>query len=277
VECWQLEGRNKTERAAALAAGVQALLHSGRLVCDKDSRQLRAIRCRDIAILCRTHSNLAAMAAALATARLPIRYQRPGLLATPEGCLAMACLRRLIDPADTLASAEIISLTECSEPEQWLSERLAWLADPEAIPQRWREDRSDGPLAALAAARARLRFLTPVETLRLALDAGEVAQSVHRWGPTPQRSQHRLNNLAALLAHAGDYLEQCRAQREPATATGLVLWLQALADAEEDNQASGGDEDAIQLVTHHGAKGLEWPLVIAMDLASSPEDRACGA
>ena len=276
VECWQLEGRNKPERAAALAAGVQALLQSGRLVCDKDSRQLRAIRCRDIAILCRSHSNLAAMAAALATARLPIRYQRPGLLATPEGCLAMACLRRLIDPADTLASAEIISLTECSNPEQWLSERLAWLADPAAMPQRWREDRADGPLAALAAARARLRFLTPVETLRLALDAGEVAQSVSRWGPTGQRSQHRRNNLAALLAHAADYLEQCRAQREPATATGLVLWLQALADAEEDTQASGGDEDAIQLVTHHGAKGLEWPLVIAMDLASALKPRLWG-
>ncbi|MEQ9397114.1 UvrD-helicase domain-containing protein [Haliea sp.] len=276
VECWQLEGRNKPERAAALAAGVQALLQSGRLVCDKDSRQLRTIRCRDIAILCRSHSNLAAMAAALATARLPIRYQRPGLLATPEGCLAMACLRRLIDPADTLASAEIISLTECRNPEQWLSERLAWLADPAAMPQRWREDRADGPLAALAAARARLRFLTPVETLRLALDAGEVAQSINRWGPTGQRSQHRRNNLAALLAHAGDYLEQCRAQREPATVTGLVLWLQALADAEEDTQASGGDEDAIQLVTHHGAKGLEWPLVIAMDLASPLKPRLWG-
>ncbi|MDO8863332.1 UvrD-helicase domain-containing protein [Haliea sp. E1-2-M8] len=276
VECWHLEGRNKPERAAALAAGVQALLASGRQVCDKDSRQLRAIRCRDIAILCRTHSNLAAIAAALATARLPLRYQRPGLLATPEGCLAMACLRRLIDPADTLASAEIISLTECSNPEHWLSERLAWLADPEAMPHRWREDGTTGPLSALAEARARVRFLTPVETLRLALDAGEVAQSVHRWGPTSQRSQHRLNNLAALLAHAEDYLEQCRAQREPATASGLVLWLQALADAEEDTQANGGDEDAIQLVTHHGAKGLEWPLVIAMDLASELKPRLWG-
>ncbi|MEQ9463912.1 MAG: UvrD-helicase domain-containing protein [Haliea sp.] len=276
VECWQLEGRTRDDRAAALAAGVQGLLDSRRQVCDPDSRQLRAIQYRDIAILCRTHSNLAALASALASARLPIRYQRHGLLATPEGCLAMACLRRLIDPADTLASAEIISLTECNNPEQWLGERLAWLAEPEAAPHRWRENREDGPLAALAAARERLRFLTPVETLRLALDTGAVAQTASRWGPTHQRSQHRLNNLAALLGHAEDYLEQCRAQREPATATGLVLWLQALADAGEDSQASGGDEDAIQLVTHHGAKGLEWPLVIAMDLASELKPRLWG-
>ncbi len=276
VECWQLDGRTKGDRAEALASGVQALLDSGRQVYDPDRRQLRAIQCRDIAILCRTHSNLAALASALASARLPIRYQRPGLLATPEGCLAMACLRRLIDPADTLASAEIISLTECSNPERWLEERLAWLADPDATPHHWREDREDGPLAALAAARERLRFLTPVETLRLALDAGAVTESASRWGPTSQRSQHRLNNLAALLAHAEDYLEQCRAQREPATATGLVLWLQALAEAGEDTQASGGDEDAIQLVTHHGAKGLEWPLVIGMDLASELKPRLWG-
>src|SRR5690606_13417763 len=101
-------------------------------------------------------------------------------------------------------------------------------------------------------------------------------QAAQRWGPTAQRSQHRLNNLAALLGHAEDYLEQCGAQREPATATGLVLWLQALAEAEEDTQAGGSDEDAIQLVTHHGAKGLEWPLVIAMDLASELKPRLWG-
>ena len=75
---------------------------------------------------------------------------------------------------------------------------------------------------------------------------------------------------------AQDYLDQCTAQSEPATTAGLVLWLRALNEAEEDTQASGGDEDAIQLVTHHSAKGLEWPIVIAMDLHAELKPRLWG-
>ena len=95
--------------------------------------------------------------------------------------------------------------------------------------------------------------------LRTAIDAGNVRESVYRSGPTIQRSQHRLNNLAALLAHADSYINQCAAQNQPATATGLALWLYQLAEAEEDTQATGDAEDAIQLVTHHGARGWNGP------------------
>ena len=129
---------------------------------------------------------------------------------------------------------------------------------------------------ALKAQRERLHFLTPVEVLRTAIDAGNVRESVYRWGPTEQRSQHRLNNLAALLGHADDYINQCSAQNQPATSAGLVLWLYQLAVAEEDTQATGGAENAIQLVTHHGAKGLEWPIVVAMDLTADLKPRLWG-
>ncbi|MBK6741417.1 MAG: hypothetical protein IPG64_27955 [Haliea sp.] len=105
---------------------------------------------------------------------------------------------------------------------------------------------------------------------------GNVRESVYRWGPTEQRSQHRLNNLAALLGHAVDYMNRCTAQNQPATSAGLVLWLYQLAAAEEDTQATGGAENAIQLVTHWGAKGLEWPIVIAMNLTDDLKPRLWG-
>ncbi|QIB67045.1 UvrD-helicase domain-containing protein [Kineobactrum salinum] len=276
VELWRLGGRNKSGRAAALASGLAGLLDSDRRIVDKQSGAPRPLHAGDIAVLCRTHANLGEVASALADAGLPVRYQRPGLLHTPEGRLALACLRRLIDPLDTLASAEIVALSNCERPEHWLSQRLAYLAQPQASTYRWLEDQADGPLAALAAQRPRLALLTPVEALRVALDAGQVRRSAWCWGPTAQRSQHRLNNLSALLRHAGDYLDQCGARREPATSAGLVLWLQALAEAERDSQASGEHEDAIQLVTHHGAKGLEWPVVVAMDLSSELKPRLWG-
>ena len=267
VELWRLSGRNKTTRAHALAGGICALMDSGRTVVDKASKEARAATYSDIAILCRTHTNLDEVASALSDAKLPIRYQRPGLLSTPEGSLAMACLRRLIDPLDTLASAEIRTLTQCDNLEAWIAQRMAFLQDPDMRSAQWLED-EDGPVAALKAQRSRLHFLTPVEVLRIAIDSGNVRESVYRWGPSEQRSQHRLNNLAALLGHADDYMNQCVAQNQPATSAGLVLWLYQLAAAEEDTQATGSAENAIQLVTHWGAKGLEWPIVIAMDLTA---------
>jgi ATP-dependent exoDNAse (exonuclease V) beta subunit len=276
VETWRLIGGKKSERAQALANGLHTMMTQGRTVIDKHSKQARAATFSDIAILCRTHANLSEIAAALSDAKLPIRYKRPGLLGTPEGCLAMACLRRLIDPQDTLATSEIHTLTHCERPDAWIAQRLAHLNTEDSVSAHWLEGEVLGPVAALKAQRARLHFLTPVEVLRTAIDVGNVRESVYRWGPTEQRSQHRLNNLAALLTHADKYLSQCTAQNQPATATGLVLWLYQLAEAEEDTQATGNAEDAIQLVTHHGAKGLEWPIVIAMDLDADLKSRLWG-
>ena len=276
VELWRLAGSRKSERARALASALRDTMMNGRTVIDKESKEVRRACYSDIAVLCRTHTNLNALASALSDARLPIRYKRPGLLATPEGCLAMACLRRLIDPADTLASAEIMTLTDCENPEAWIAERMDFLQDPDTRSGQWLENEAQGPVAALKAQRDRLPFLTPVEVLRSAIDAGNVRESVYRWGPSEQRSQHRLNNLAALLSHAEDYMKQCTVQNQPATAAGLVLWLYQMADAEEDTQATGGAENAIQLVTHHGAKGLEWPIVVAMDLNADLKPRIWG-
>jgi ATP-dependent helicase/nuclease subunit A len=276
VALWRLAGGKKSVRAQALASGISTMMANGRTVIDKDNKQPRPATYSDIAILCRTHANLNEIATALSEAKLPLRYKRPGLLATPEGCLALACLRRLIDPLDTLASAEILSLTNCENPEAWIAERMAYLEDPDTRPYQWLEDEEQSPVAALKAQRGRLPFLTPVEVLRSAINAGNVRESVYRWGPTEQRCQHRLNNLAALLAHAEDYMNQCTAQHQPATSAGLVLWLYQLAQAEEDTQATGGAENAIQLVTHHGAKGLEWPIVIAMDLDAKLKPRLWG-
>jgi ATP-dependent exoDNAse (exonuclease V) beta subunit len=276
VEMWRLQGRRKELRALSLANAVTQLMTSGRTICDKHSGEMRDLTYADVVILCRTNDNLDKIATALSESKLPIRYNRAGLLSTPEGCLAMACLRRLIDPRDALASAEIYSLTTNENPEAWIEHRIKYLENQDNPNYQWLEDEENSPIANLKEQRGRLPYLTPVEALRVAINAGSVREAVYRWGPTIQRSQHRLNNLSALVEHAADYVDQCASRNEPATAAGLVLWLIALAEAEEDSQASGGDEAAIQLVTHHGAKGLEWPIVIAMDLEATLKPRVWG-
>ena len=73
----------------------------------------------------------------------------------------MACLRRLADPRDSLASAEIRTLVRNESPEDWLEERLTFLEGTEKA-WLWGEsgDFELPILRALAEARKDLPLLT---------------------------------------------------------------------------------------------------------------------
>jgi len=179
------------------------MVESNRTVIDKDTNLKRDLAYNDIAILCRTNDNLQEIASALAEINLPIRYNRSGLLETPEGCLALACLRRLIDPLDTLATAEIHSLTTCQSPETWIFDRHNYLGSTDSKPHQWLEDDDEGPLAKLKNQRHRLPFLTPVETLRVALDAGNVRETIYRLHAVIATSLMEQENTEGVLKYHG--------------------------------------------------------------------------
>ena len=267
LEFWHLEGKNKDLRAGALAAAVQRLFASGRRVVDRNSGQPRPLRFRDVALLCRTHKNAAQYVAAISALGLPVSLGRAGLLATPEARLALACLRRLVNAGDTLASAEIVALHGTLAPEQWLQDRLEFLANG-GDSRRWRLE-GDNPhpaLVALEQLRPELPVLSPAEVLERALLLAEVEHAVVAWGLTEFAVSQRLTNLETLRALARRFEDACRRTRSAATVPGLLFWLEDLAEEELDEREQDNSADAIQVLTHHGAKGLEWPAVICADL-----------
>lgn len=274
VEHWQLEGKNKGLRADALADGIRQLLASGHPIVEKDFKSVRPVRYSDIAVLARTHADLAGIAEAIAAAGIPVTMDRSGLLNTPEACLVLACLRRLVDPSDTLASAEIISLVDCAAPEVWLENRLDYMASGGSGYQ-WGEqgERAHPVLAAIAEARHRLEYLSPVEAMSLVLHVADIRRTVMRWGPDDVRSRQRLQNISALDGLAGEYEDHCKAARTAATAAGLVLWLYGLPAAGQDKQPADPSGNAVHLLTHHSAKGLEWPVVVATGLEKKRKSR----
>ena len=264
---WQLEGSNEVKRATDLAEGVVNLLGQGLQVVDKQTGQPRLLLPGDIAILSRRNDKAVTYAAALTARGVAVTLEQPGLLALPEIHLALACLRRLVDSGDTLASAEIIALKTTLTPEQWLENRLEYLAEGH---ESWNWG-IDGPfqepaLIALEAMRPRLEFLSPSEVLDEALLTGDVRRDAKAWGPTKARTSQRLANLETLRGLAADYEEYCQTQRVSATVAGFLLWLYDLADAGLDKKGMDGQMDAVRVLTHHGAKGLEWPVVISADL-----------
>jgi ATP-dependent exoDNAse (exonuclease V) beta subunit len=262
------------QRANCIARGIANLVEAGYRVTDKETGELRDCGWGDVAVLCRSNARLVQIATACAKAGIPVAFKRPELLKTPEGALAMACLRRLADPRDTLASAEIRTLTKSDSPEAWLAERLEFLA---AEKEHWKwGEAGQGALqeiVALAEAQSQVAVLTPTEALELALRKGGVREAAIAWGPTADNARHRLRNIDLLIEYARTYEDQCNMQNVAATVSGLILWLNELAKRKEDWQAEAGDGRAVTLVTHHRAKGLEWPIVVAVDLDADVQSR----
>ncbi len=273
IAIWTLNGKNIGEKAAALAAGIQALIGSGYQIVDRSTGSPRPAHYGDLAVLARSNDNVQTIAAALRASSVPWATQQPGLLSTPEAVLALACLRRLNDPRDTLATAEIVSLAESSEPESWLVDRLRFL-ERGGDSARWLEE-GEGKhplLARIAELRSLAPVLSPYAAMELVIAQCDIAGRVLRWRQDELIGRVRLANLQAVLGLARAYEDVCLARREPATVSGLIMWLAEQAREGNDMLAEPPVE-AVKVMTHHAAKGLEWPVVILMDLEKDIKDR----
>jgi ATP-dependent exoDNAse (exonuclease V) beta subunit len=276
---WELVGSNVEKRCRALVIGVKNLVESGYRVHDKPTGKIRQISFGDIAILSRSNDEVSAIAKELREQGVPAAVNQAGLLQTPEAILAVACLRRLNDPSDTIASAEIISMAGCEEPEKWVADRLNLMANaPEKKPSgygnSWREEGANAYplLAELATLRADMPILSPQEAMQIVVAHGRLSAITLRWCNNETEARTRLSNLEALVLMARQYEESSRNTSQSASVSGLILWLGEQAKAGQDFLALPAI-DAVKVMTHHGAKGLEWPVVILTGLEKKIRDR----
>ncbi|TDJ38986.1 MAG: hypothetical protein E2O54_11750 [Gammaproteobacteria bacterium] len=260
---WDIAGGNKRERAGSLAQGIADLVTTGYLISDPESGDPRPVRWGDIAVLSRTNANVETIARTLKDQRVPMKMTLEGLFAVPEVCLAKACLRRLNDFTDTLATAEIMALADSAEPETWLADRLTFLA-AEEDPTRWAE--AGHPIIRrLKELRPGTALASPVEIVARVLNDVGVRQAATGWGPDAIKAAQRQRNLDAFLNLAVEYENHCEGQHEAATLTGFLFWVEHPNSPELDLQPVVTSGDAVHVLTYHRAKGLEWPVVIATD------------
>ncbi|WP_319587918.1 UvrD-helicase domain-containing protein [uncultured Desulfobulbus sp.] len=251
-ECWNLESKNQSDDALALAGAMKAFLADENVrVRDAKTGMSRRVRGGDIAILCRVNDVCVAVAEALEKQGISAAVPRPGLLACPEVILVLAVMRLLIDPTDSLARAEV-----------------ARLLDNPGDYNRWLQK----ALSARYAQAFDLAIFDEVEQIGFSLQAAGVLQVVDKamqvadvrthccsWGNT----EERLANLDSLRSLCAQYIESCNVASRGISPAGLLAHLEGL---DADTKAVVQDEDTVQILTWHGAKGLEWPVTVLFQL-----------
>ncbi len=265
LKCFRLEAKNNGDETAALVAGISHLLHQAAdsPVLDKGTGQERPLEAGDIAVLCRSNADCRNLATTLEKFGIRVAMSRTGLLSRPESVLALAAYRYLIDESDSLAVAEMARLLN-PDPAEFL--RQAAGKGMDAVKASLKA------IARLDDARKNLIRLTPSESLSLAMECVDADRAVLRWGD----EDVRLGNLDALLGFATKYEDQCRSARSACSPAGLVAYFEDLAKEEQDAQAEGQGREAVQVLTYHRAKGLEWPLVVLTGLNTEPKGNPFG-
>ena len=277
LQFWTLSDKNQELRADALAIGIQDFVESSKQVYDKGLKQNRQMRFSDIAILCRTNDHCKQISEGLKRRGIQSLMATSDLLKTPEAFLVLSCLKYFSDDRNILAAAEIVALQSTIKPEEWLENRLNYLSKG-GKSSDWgvSEDFIWPTLKKLRVERNRLKHLSPSEALKRVTSLADVKRTVVAWEPTQFIASQRIANIDCLVDYAHQYEKHCHSQHASATIRGLIVWLEQLARRDEDICASFNGQDAVHVLTYHKAKGLEWPMVICLDLEHSLKPRNWG-
>jgi CRISPR-associated exonuclease Cas4 len=243
----------------------------GALQIPDESGALRPVRAGDIALLAPQYTSLWIYENALAAEGLPFASQAgKGLFRRQEAQDLVALTRAIADHRDTLAfgallRGPLIGLTQ----NEILDIAAALPPDASGAPSpytiRTEPAHITHPEARrlqtlLGELRRRARHTTPMQILGEAIEALEIRPILAARGG--ERSARALANTEAFIELARPYAVK---GLKRFAADVSQHWRNAEAFVEGPIDAEG---DAIEIVTVHSAKGLQWPIVIPINMVT---------
>ena len=276
--------------AEPLVRGATGAMREAFVAAAMVAREARAgVAFRDVAVLARRRSTIPLVELALGRLGVPYVVAGRALFDAREVRDVAAALRLLLDPEDRLALATVLrgpmvglsdaALALLSIPGKGLSVPLGRAAgrdEARAFDARAAAlDPADR--ARLAAFRGRWEDLRraalrvpPGEAIRIAV----AALGYDRVLAALPRPEARLGNVDRLVTIA-----RRRAGGAAATLAGFVRWLdRRIADEADEAEAAvfSPEDDAVRLTTIHASKGLDFPVVVLVDLDAAPRGSVPG-
>lgn len=248
-----------------IATTLSQVLDGKVYILPKGEKEYRIARPGDVAILCRSNAECQTMAESLHRAGMRAAISRSGLLNTAESKVILACLKYVLNQYDSLSVAEILLLASGKSIETIIEHRLEYLnqATNEKVNGQWAED--DLFISQLNQLREQVVELSSAEILNLLLEELDLRRIIASWG----NKQQRLDNVDVLRKLALQYEEACNRLHSAASLGGFLLWLNDLENSGNDMQGSGEGPNAVNVLTYHRSKGLEWPIVICHSLTGN--------
>ena len=242
----------KPETITALASEIRRILDGKsdiKQVFDKDLKNesssplLRDIKPSDIAILCRSREDIKAVANALTRYRIPVVISGTANADRMEIRLVLLMLNYMLED-HKLLTAELAKMLCGLSLSDILEKDYNDIAELTAFLREYRDQLSDKGVASI------VRGLV----IRMNL-----LDKCAEWGD----AENRRNNLMALMKQARDYENNCLTLGISATLEGFI------SQVESGNIAVDGySTEGVNIVTYHGSKGLQWPLVFLYSLTN---------
>jgi ATP-dependent helicase/nuclease subunit A len=253
-------------QAETAAEEIARLLASGATVRDRDTGVRRAVRPGDIGILFRTRESHRLFEDALARRRVPFYvYKGLGFFDADEIKDVLALLGFLANPASELRAAALlrsrfirVSDTALKRLAPELAAALTASEPPAAMALLEADDRIRLELARLSMPRWLLLVdnLPPAELLDRVLT--ESAYAAEMGGRSYRQARENLKKIRSLVRRLQN--------RGYATLDRIVGHFAQLVAGGDESNAIVDAVDAVNLMTVHAAKGLEFPIVFVVTL-----------
>ncbi|MER9946225.1 UvrD-helicase domain-containing protein [Mesorhizobium sp. M0092] len=266
------EGPGEVRRLEALAVAEICDELIGRLPVRQKDGSLRPARAGDIALMAASHTELWRYEHELERRRIPVASQAgKALMRRPETLDVLTLLRALSDATDKLAfgallRGPIIGLSDAelldivNELGEWKNGRppdLSLLTNVSGLSNAY----AKSAIETLQRLRRRSFVVPPAQLLSEAIEAllmRPILAARH-----VSRNARAITNLDALVEMARRY--------SVFGLSSLVEELQQQWERGATVQEGRSDsvEEAVQIVTMHNSKGLEWPIVIPISTATN--------
>ncbi|MBW9205324.1 UvrD-helicase domain-containing protein [Mumia sp. zg.B17] len=262
--------------AADVAATIRRALDEGWTVRDERTGGWRPVVLADVAILIPSRLSLEALETALDREGLPYRAESSSLVyQAAEVRDLLTAAQTIADPSDQFASVQSLRspLFGCGDDDLWSWKHAGGSFHVLAPTTKTLErlERPNHPVAAgLDALRdlvRRARWMTPSEVLTTIV-AERVMLETAAVGPRARDGWRRLRFVVdqarawSEVEHGGlrAYLEWARRQADDAARVAEAVLPET-------------DVDAIRIMTIHGAKGLEFPVVVLSGMSTRSQRR----